>query len=71
MRAGPDRSGGALFKVGDSSCGGRAAAAWRRNRGIDGDVERIRAAIERGAEENRNMKRVTERGRDDLRECGA
>ena len=71
MRTASDRSGGMLFRIEDLSFGGRAAAARRRNRGIDRDIERIRAAIERGAEEHGDMKRVTERRGDDLRKCGA
>jgi len=71
MRAATDRSGGGLFRVEDSSLGRRTAAARRRDSGIDRCVERIRAALERGTEEHWDMKRVTERRRDDLRKCGA
>src|ERR1700722_5607348 len=59
------------FRIEDSGFGGRAAAARRWHRGIDRDVERVRAAFERGTEEHRDMKRVTERRGDDLRKCGA
>jgi hypothetical protein len=51
--------------------GGRPAAARRGNRGCDRDVDGIRAALERGAEEHGDVERVTERRRDDLRKCGA
>src|ERR1700678_3392978 len=71
MRAAADRSGSTRFRIEDSSFGGRAAAARRGNRGIDRDEERIRAAMNRGAQEHGDMKGVTERRRDDLRECGA
>jgi hypothetical protein len=71
MSATTDRSGGTLFRVEDSGLGGRAAAARRRNRGIDRGVEWIRAAIEGGAEEHGDVKRVTERRRDDLSKRGA
>ena len=66
-----ERSGGTLFRVEDSGLGGRAAAARCRNRSIDRDIDRIRAALERGAEKHGDMKRVTERRGDDLREGGA
>jgi hypothetical protein len=71
MHAASDRSGGMLFKIEDLSFGGRAAAARRRNRGIDRGEERILAALERSTEEQGEMERVTERRGDDLRKCGA
>ena len=49
--------------------GRRAAAARRRNRGIDRGEERSRDASERGTEEDGDVKRVTEGRRDDLGEC--
>lgn len=60
--------GGTFVRAEDSSFEGGIAAAGRGNRGIERDDQRIRATLERDADQRGDMKRVTESRRDNLRE---
>jgi hypothetical protein len=71
MGAAADCSDGSLDESRDLSSSGRSAAAGCGDRRIDYSIERLGAGFERGANQQRDMERMAERRRSNLRECRA